>query len=457
MANTADTLGEQETLDKLVSHTLENFEDDRIKKVASYALHQNDGIKYINLPNVDTLSEYGLARNHNLEIVKIPKYKNSFYRYIFQKCEKLNNVDISSQTDLGTSEFNCCYSLNSIDLQKLTILSHGYALSNTGIGTLVLPNVEEVSNNNIVEGVRISTIDFPKLKKISSSVFYNAYSLVHLILRNETLCSLSSTSAFTNTPIANGLGWIYVPSNLVDSYKSASNWSTYANQIVSLEEYPKVLSGETITDSWDEIFQAESDGSYKTKYSVGDTKYLVIGGTYVLMQIIAFDRDILSSDHTSTAKITWLSKGLSFEFPINFTDTTTGGWADCECRKFLSDTIYGQIPENVRNKILAVDKTYTVTVESVITATVSDKLWIPSIREISGSGYNYENSGISYNDFFKNYTLKPKTLGLTGKYSSYFMRSNYNGFRVINDSGSDNNTCSPTRTSDIKIALGFCT
>ena len=40
------------------------------------------------------------------------------------------------------------------------------------------------------------------------------------------------------TPIANGNGYIYVPDADVETYKTATNWSTYANQIKGLSELP---------------------------------------------------------------------------------------------------------------------------------------------------------------------------------------------------------------------------
>lgn len=455
MANTADTLGEQETLDGLVAHTLENFEDSRIKKIRERAFWDNNILKSVNLPNVANISGYVFSSCYNLEVVILPKLSSLSSRE-FSNCYKLKTFDATNVTRLdGSYIFNYCFSLNDLNLLNVTSVSNN-ALADTGLGMIILPSATSIGTYT-GSGARTSTIDLSKKITISGNMFNTAYSLVHLILRSDTLCSLSATSAFTNTPIANGLGWIYVPSSLVESYKTASNWSTYANQIVSLDEYPKALSGETITDSWDEIFQAEENGSYKTKYSVGDTKYLVIGGTYVLMQIIAFDRDILSSDHTSTAKITWLAKSLSFQFPMNFEDVTEGGWADCECRKFLSDTIYGQIPENVRNKIVAVDKTYTATSSSSSTATVSDKLWIPSAREIYG-GSSYENTGINYIDFFTGNSVRIKHNGLlTNSASNWWLRSVYSStdFRyVTNYAGNVNGNGA---SNSYGVALGFCT
>jgi hypothetical protein len=61
-----------------------------------------------------------------------------------------------------------------------------------------------------------------------------------LIIRNSTtLATLGSTNAFSNTPIASGTGYIYVPDDLVDRYKQATNWSTYASQIKGISELPQ--------------------------------------------------------------------------------------------------------------------------------------------------------------------------------------------------------------------------
>lgn len=66
------------------------------------------------------------------------------------------------------------------------------------------------------------------------------------------MCTLGNANAFSNcyhilgtvnaTYNPEGLkdGYIYVPDALVDSYKAATNWSTYASQIRPLSEYVEV-------------------------------------------------------------------------------------------------------------------------------------------------------------------------------------------------------------------------
>jgi hypothetical protein len=60
-------------------------------------------------------------------------------------------------------------------------------------------------------------------------------------MRNPTsMCSLTYSGLLSYTPIETGTGYIYVPSALVDQYKAATNWSTYASQIRAIEDYPDV-------------------------------------------------------------------------------------------------------------------------------------------------------------------------------------------------------------------------
>ena len=57
------------------------------------------------------------------------------------------------------------------------------------------------------------------------------------LLNTETVCVLVDKSAFQETLIESGNGYIYVPDKLIEQYKTATNWSVFANQIKPLSEY----------------------------------------------------------------------------------------------------------------------------------------------------------------------------------------------------------------------------
>lgn len=79
--------------------------------------------------------------------------------------------------------------------------------------------------------------DFGAVTEIKGNSFNGCSKLTSLTLRNNTVCELEATSAFTSTGIKNdGDVHIYVPAALVDAYKSATNWSTYADIITSIAE-----------------------------------------------------------------------------------------------------------------------------------------------------------------------------------------------------------------------------
>lgn len=73
----------------------------------------------------------------------------------------------------------------------------------------------------------LETVDFTGAR-LRNQIFLNCTHLSKLILRNTNVTEIENTSIFNGTPFASGGsgGTIYVPSSLISSYKSATNWST---------------------------------------------------------------------------------------------------------------------------------------------------------------------------------------------------------------------------------------
>jgi hypothetical protein len=141
--------------------------------------------------------------------------------YVFRECYKLTRAILPNVTTMGNYAFYNCYVLSDIDFSELTTIGN-YSLS----GCKVLVKA-----------------DFPKVTKIGTYAFNKCTAMTALILRSPTVATLGNTAALDVTPIKSGTGYIYVPSALVDSYKAASNWSTYAEQIRAIEDYPDITGG----------------------------------------------------------------------------------------------------------------------------------------------------------------------------------------------------------------------
>ena len=123
-----------------------------------------------------------------------------------------------------------------------TVTSIGrYGLSNcTKLTSVVLPAVQVTNANAMLGCSALTQADFSNLQHIQHSTFYGNKKFATLIIRTQAVAKLDATSAFKDTLIASGKGYVYVPSALVDSYKTATNWSTYANQIRAIEDYPDI-------------------------------------------------------------------------------------------------------------------------------------------------------------------------------------------------------------------------
>ena len=464
MANTRDTIGDQATVDGLVNHTLTSLEEDGIGIIGDRALYNNTALTSVNFPNATSIGEYAMAGCSALQTALVPKLATSgtyafqnctslesismpqlatVSNYMFAGCSALSSVSIPNATRINQYAFQNCKDLTSIDLDGVTNIGN-YAFSGTGIGTLVIPDATSLGTY-LCQGYRTGVVDQHKTVNLSSNRFNGANSLCHLILRSTTMCTLT-TNALAGTAIAAGIGWIYVPTDLVATYKAASNWSNYASQIVDISEYPKALQDETISDSWSTIFANEDNGTYKTVYSLGDIKYMYLNGTPMPMQIVAFDED--------TSKISWVCKSILDTHNMNPTGDTTGGWASSNMRAWLRETIYPMIDSTIRNRIVAVTKNY-YDAKTSSRLTISDNVWIPSEYEIFGIT-SYENSGTLYTGVFTDATSRIKKYGLNGSANFWWLRSASSGanFRCVDYYGGASGS---NASSTYGVVLGFCT
>lgn len=131
------------------------------------------------------------------------------------RATQITGLHCENVTSVGGEAVRQCNYLVNVYLPKCTNLS-GYSFG-------ICPLLE--------------TVELGAATNIRAYDFYNCPKLTALIINNTaSVCSLASVNAFTGSGIAAGTGFIYVPDNLVSSYKTATNWSTYAAQIKSINE-----------------------------------------------------------------------------------------------------------------------------------------------------------------------------------------------------------------------------
>ena len=246
-----------------------------------------------------------------------------------------------------------------------------------------------------------------------------------------------------------------------------TEWNPVNTSIKADTDCYAVWDEMTIKDSWAEIFAAESDGTYSTKYAVGDTKMFVLGDSEtVVMQIVAFDADELSTG--GNAKITWISKYLlKTDHRMNpakeaGTEGTgaIGGWEKCEMRSYLRETIFPAIPAAIRNNIKEVKKysrIFDVSETSQNNVLTTDTVWIPSRFEVVDTSAYAETSGCHYRTSYYNSQDKKMKSKIGGNSASnWWIRSanNASSFIMIGTGGLSTNYAASYSEG---VALGFCT
>lgn len=187
------------------------YTNSRITKVGPYGFGGCENLTSVNLPNVITIESSG-----------------------FINCRLLKNVTLPKVTSIGDNGFNST-GLESISLPSCTTLGSGSFFATQQLLLAILPLVTSISGF-CFNYSSVQKIDTSSLTSIKNSAFYNTKQLDTLILRNSSVCALENVNAFQDTKIAAGTGYIYVPDNLVDSYKTATNWVTFANQIKPISE-----------------------------------------------------------------------------------------------------------------------------------------------------------------------------------------------------------------------------
>lgn len=151
----------------------------------------------------------------------------------------LTSISDNRVTSIGTNTFNgCTYLTTAVLSSALSIDSNAFTRC-SGLTTTFFPLVTTIGSNAFNACTSLAAVDFPLAATIMTRAFVGCTSLTVFILRAQSVCTLTNADAFSNTPIANGTGYIYVPDNLVNDYKAATNWTVYAEQIKGLSQLPE--------------------------------------------------------------------------------------------------------------------------------------------------------------------------------------------------------------------------
>lgn len=179
-----------------------------------YAYLEDRKIGTLLSTEITKVRDYGLYERESLMAIDLPNCIN-VGSYAFSYCTALENVNLPECINVGKSAFSYCEKLQNVNIPKCTIIK-----------------------DSTFQYCNFKKIDLNFVEKIESWAFYNCTALECVkILNTETVCALANIHAFSRTLIEAGNGYIYVPDELIEQYRTATNWSAFANQIKPLSEY----------------------------------------------------------------------------------------------------------------------------------------------------------------------------------------------------------------------------
>ena len=203
-------------------------------------------------------------------------------------------------------------------------------------------------------------------------------------------------------------GWSPSPTNIT------GNTSCYA-------QYASPLEIKEITDTWEQIIDSVTDGSYATKYSIGNYKPLDLGSQGIInMQIAGKGKDALA-DGSGTAHISWVGMELletdhrmNPGLVTNYDEETKAAWVadDSEENVWKSNSQgYDNTAVTAKWNITS-DSAGTLSVWYKVDSEIADKLTV----KVNGTTVASAISGIRD---WKEYTLECSAGDVTAIEATY--------------------------------------
>lgn len=233
--------GSDDVLNSIIDRSIAGeYENNTVESIGDSAFSKCKKLTTIIIGAVKRIERNAFADCDTLTTVTAPE-ATSMGQAAFYYCYSLRTIFAPKTTTIGVAGFSACSNLQKAEFPVLKTIG-GRAFSDAGLKSVNYPLITSIPNSAFERCTSLIKADFTNVTSIDSSAFYKDTVLETIILRGSSVATLAS-SVFSGTPIASGTGYIYVPSALVDSYKAATNWATYANQIRAIEDYPDITGG----------------------------------------------------------------------------------------------------------------------------------------------------------------------------------------------------------------------
>ena len=207
-----------------------------ISSFAYNSFHQCQSLMSVTIPNTVTRIAFGAFNTcYSLPFLVVPNSVTTIEYYGFINCQSLKSISLPNTiTSIDSGAYYGCQMLDFISIPTSVKNIYPYAFSYCGaLTSLTIPEgVTLIDSYAFNDCYSLASVYFPKsLTQIGSEAFSNCCAVkIYDFSKHTKVPTLSAASAFNG--IASDCE-IRVPSSLLNSWKSATNWSSFSNNIVS--------------------------------------------------------------------------------------------------------------------------------------------------------------------------------------------------------------------------------
>ena len=224
--------GNTEYEDALITRTIITYTNDRITTINNYAFAYCTSLTSVSFPNCTSIGGHAFYHCDSLINISFPNC-TTIGGSAFDNCDSLTKISFPNCTTIGGSAFIACSSLTKISFPNCTTIGIGTFGFCSRLTSVSFPKCTSIGNYAFAYCTSLTSVSFPKCTSIGIGTFNYCSSLTTIFLRASKVCTLSASNAFSSTGIWSNKGYIYVPSSLYSSYKTATNWVFFSNRIFS--------------------------------------------------------------------------------------------------------------------------------------------------------------------------------------------------------------------------------
>lgn len=216
-----------------------------VTSIESYALSFCRQLTSVHGENVESLAQSAFAYDYKLTEVYLPKLR-IIGNYAFRGCPLTKEVTFDKLEKLGSANFDDSI-IEIFNAPILTKLESNFSRSK--LQFINAPKVQILGTYAFHECYTLKQATFPECTEAGDHAFYSCsaatvidlgkptsvgneaftYVTGDVYIRTPTLCVMKGPTKYFK-------GRFLVPAALVDEYKTAENWSDWADRIFAIEE-----------------------------------------------------------------------------------------------------------------------------------------------------------------------------------------------------------------------------